>query len=321
MVQQNKPIKPGRIYRKTFAFVLLKLAVGIICVMLSFMFLAVCYAGIRNQWSRPLIVTIFAIWILFTAAIYPIANRFGVYLIRAGHIAVIVETVKTGTIPDRPISYGIRTVRKRFPVTAAYFVAHKLVDKANREISKFLWHFASDIAFVLNLAMIDRLLSAYMKIAIGSIDDCCIGYTFANPKRGALQCACDGVVYYAANWKTMTKSAASTLGWAMLLCAVLIVIPITVILVSLFSVKALSLWVIPIILFAAYIGTAIKDAVVDSYIVCRMVSAFYDCVTHAEPLDDYYEELKATSGKFRNLCAAAKRENEERKKKKAKTGV
>lgn len=312
MAHQGNGLKPGTIYRKTFAFVLLKLAVGMLCVLFSFMLLAVCYAGVRSQWSKPLIVVLFTIWIIFTAALYPVANRFGVYLIRAGHIAVIVEAVKTGNIPVNPISYGIKTVRSRFPVTAAYFVAHKLVDKANREISKLLWHFASDISIILNLAMIDRLLSAYMKIAIGSIDDCCIGYTYAHPKRGALQCACDGVVYYAANWKAMTKSAASTLAWATLLCAGFIVIPIAGILASVFSIKALSLWVIPIILFAAYIGTAVKNAVVDSYIVCRMVASFYDCVTNAEPLDGYYAELKKISGKFRSLCAAAKRENKEK---------
>ena len=296
------------IYRKTFSFVLLKLALNFVCVLFSFAMLGLIYTGVRNGWNYAPILILTALWAVITLTIYPLADRLGGYLVRAGHIAVITESVIKGTIPEKPVSFGVKTVRNRFPVTATYFVVHNLVQKAIRQISRLMWSIAGDISMLLNLSMLDSLFSAYMKIAIGSIVDCCLGYTYSHPKRGAFQCACDGVVLYAANWKHMTKSAAKAL-------AIFIVGPAVIFLAGVFSVKTLSLWILPIVLFALYLATAVKNAVVDSYVVCRMVAEYNECTISSELSDEYYETLKTTSSKFRNLCRAAKDENTERRKK------
>lgn len=309
-------LKSRTIYRRTISFVLLKLAVNAVCVLASFAVLLLLYAGMKNQWKTALILAIFGLWTLITLTVYPLIDRFGGYLIRAGHIAAIAESVKSGQVPASPVAFGVKKVRKRFPLTATYYVVHNLVDKSIKQIARLLWRFTSDITVVLNLSMLNGLMATYMKIAVGSIDDCCIGYTFMHPELGPMQCACDGVVLYAANWKDMTKCAASTLGWATVLCAAFLVVPVTVVLISIFSVKTLSLWSLPILLFALYTATSVKSAVLDSYVVCRMVSKYYECAMASTLSSEYYAELKAASGKFRSLCAAAKKENAKRKSKK-----
>ena len=50
--------------------------------------------------------------------------------------------------------------------------------------------------------------STFIGIALGYVDECCLGYTFINTQQSATKRACDGVCIYFQNIKTLLKNAA-----------------------------------------------------------------------------------------------------------------
>lgn len=304
------------VFKKTICFVLLKLAINLTCIILSLLVLWVLFVSMNDRWGTAAILVLLGFWALLTYGLFPIADKFGGYLIRAGHIAVISEYAKTGTIPEHQVKHGLRKVKEKFPTTSVYFFVHNLVKNSVKDIQRLFIKTVDDISIFLHLSMIQSLASLFMNVWLGSVDDCCLGYTYINPKQGAAQSACDGVVLYAANWKEMMRCAASTMGLAVVMCIVLVVIPIAVAMIHMLSIEVLSVWSLAICLFAFYAATAVKKAVIDSLTVCRMVLKFSECAENTTLTSEYYSELKSVSVKFRHLCSAAKKENENRKSKK-----
>ena len=301
------------VFKKTICFVLLKLAINLTCILLSLLALWVLFVSMKDRWGIAAIFVLLGFWALLTYGLFPIADKFGGYLIRAGHIAVIAEYAKTGEIPEHQVKHGLRKVKEKFPTTSIYFLVHNLVKNSVKDIQRLFIKTLDDISIFLHLSMIQSVSTLFMNVWLGSVDDCCLGYTYINPKQGAAQSACDGVVLYAANCKEMMKCAASTMGLAVVMCMLLVVIPIAVAMIHLLSIEVLSVWSLAICLFAFYAATAVKRAVIDSMTVCRMVLKFSECAENTELTSEYYSELKAASVKFRHLCSAAKKENEKRK--------
>lgn len=302
---------PRKIYRKTFGFVILKLLLQVLFTAAAVGLLYLIYLLAAKTTLQYTALAAILLWMLITIIIAPIVNRFGTYLLRAGHVAAVAATVQNQKVPEKVVNYGIQQVKERFPVATAYFFAHNLVDGAVRQLQKVLKTSVGDISFLVGFGPIDSVLNAYMKIAIGKIDDCCLAYTFLRPKQGAIQAACDGVVIYGANWQSLMKQAAKTFAWAAMITGLLVLIPIAAAFIGFAVLKSHSIWMLPILLVAAYLATSFKSAVVDSYTMVRMIVHYYDCSKDIKLTQEYYDDMSNLSGKFRRLYKAAKKEQKE----------
>lgn len=63
---------------------------------------------------------------------------------------------------------------------------------------------------ILGVSAIVDFIQIFIGIALGYIDECCLGYTFIKKEDSALKAGCDGVVIYFQNVKHLLKSAAVT---------------------------------------------------------------------------------------------------------------
>ena len=187
-----------QLFSGTMPFMLAKLALGAVTVVLSVVLFAILMTLGWLFGEGGMLVT-FCIWLAGTGVIRFAVMHYMGYLVKAGHIAVIAETCRTGHIPANQVSYGKGKVTERFVTANVYFAVDKLVTGAVKQIQ---W-------------VIDKAITGaakfFVDISLGYIDECCLGWTFYHMEQGAFQSAADGVVIYAQNWKTLLKSAAMTM--------------------------------------------------------------------------------------------------------------
>ncbi len=298
-------MKVGQIYGKTLKFVWLKLGLGAIIAVASILLLALLM-GISALFKAPVVFVVsFFVWLGLTITIYNIAMRYGGYMIKAAHIAVITEAVTTGNIPDNMFEVGKNKVKERFGATNVYFVIDGLVSGAVRQLQNVVGKIDNIFGNIPGVGAILSFVQLFIGIALGYIDECCLGYTFYKKEDGAFKASCDGVAVYFQNAKHLLKSAlvtslivigATFLAW---------LVPFLLIgaICSLFDVS----WFIAA-LVALVLALVLKSAFVDSYMMVKTMVSYMEVAPSTEITFDIYGKLCKISSKFKSLFNKAKEE-------------
>jgi hypothetical protein len=248
------------------------------------------------------------IWIGLTVTIRFFLMCYVGYLIKAGHIAVIAEAVTTGRVPDNQVAYGKDMVVKRFGAANVFFIIDKLVSGAVRQIQNGIGKMGGALGMIPGMNGITSLLQLFVKISLGYIDECCLGYVFYKKEQGAFKSAVDGVVIYAQNWKSLLANAAKTT----LMVALFIISFTFIILLAVgfvFRVFSLPGWIA--LFVSILIAVAVKSAFIDSFILCRAMVSYMGVAPATAIKVDVYKKLMRVSGKFKELWGKGQEESAE----------
>ncbi|MBQ7131636.1 MAG: zinc ribbon domain-containing protein [Oscillospiraceae bacterium] len=293
------------LFKKTMPFVWAKLILGAISVVASIIILALFLLIVSASGSEGLLWIFLVIWICATRAINFFLNQYVGYLVKAGHVAVIAEAVTTGQVPDNMVEYGKNKVKERFATSNVYFLVDKLVKGAVKQIQNGVGKIAGLLDFVPGMDIIKDLVNSFVSISLNYIDECCLGYTFYKKDESAFKGACDGVVIYAQNWKALLKNAGKTMAIVALitLALALVLFGITYAIFTLFDGNGLVAFLV-----ALFIALAVKEAFIDSYIMCSMMNTYMEVAPSTQITFDVYGKLCNISGKFKELFEKGKQE-------------
>ena len=293
-----------QIFSKTMPFVWAKLLLGLATVLISVVLFAVLM-GIGWLFGENGMLISFIIWISATGFIrFAIMHYMG-YLVKAGHIAVISETIATGRVPDNQVAYGKAKVIERFATSNVYFLIDKLVSGAVKQLQNALQKVGNALDFIPGMQAVTGMGKFFIEISLGYIDECCLGWTFYQTEQGAFKSAADGVVIYAQNWKHLLKSAAKTMLMVVLLTGA-IIIGVFVVLGLIF--KLLGWSPLAAFLLACFVAFTIKFAFVDSWIMIKMMVSYMEVAPSTRITFDLYSKLCGLSVKFRELFQKGKEE-------------
>lgn len=295
-------MKANEIYAKTMKFVWLKLGLGMAVTAVSLVLLAMIMGIASLLGSGEVIIWAGIIWLILTAGIYGLAMHYVGYMLKAAHIAVVSTAVTEGTIPDNIYETGKQMVAERFGATNAYFVLDRLISGAVSELQKAVGRVDAVLGDIPGVSAVVNFLQIFIGIALGYIDECCLGYTFCKKGESAFKAGCDGVVIYFQNIKHLLKSALTTSFLVMVLTFLAWLFPF-VIFGALFS--ALNVHMFFAALIAAIVAIALKSAFVDSYIMVRTMKAYMEVAPGTVITFDLYEKLCKLSRKFKNLFKKA----------------
>ena len=240
--------------------------------------------------------------------VHLVVSKYLGFLFRVGHVAVLVEAIKTGQIPDNQISYGRSIVKERFAASTAFFFLSKAVDasvkqlqaKLGRAIGGLLGH----IPFLSKFS--DKLLNS----TLGYVDDCCIGWIFYGPKeQSATRGALDGIVLYFQNWKAIISAGVKTALW-MMLFTIGIGILLTTVFVGIAIMAGGGLWVWISAVFGLLLAVSIKKAILDSWSMVRILHTYMTAAATMEVRSEMYDTLSQMSPAFGKLCNQARMEGE-----------
>ena len=222
------------------------------------------------------------------------------YLVKAGHIAVLVELLDGRPIPQgqTQIGYAQGLVRERFAETNVLFAVDQIVKAVLAGILRLLQGLTALLP-IPGLQNVVGIARAFLRIAVGLMDEVILGYLFrtraANPWAGAET----AVVYYAQNYKVLLKNAA----W---LTVITYALAFVVFLLMLAPAAAL-VWFIPNawgaggFVFALLFAWAVKAALIEPFAIAAMMDVYFRVIEGQTPDPAWNDRIGQVSRKFRDL--------------------
>ena len=257
--------------------------------------------------SGELLLVLGLIWYILTYGIFRAVMHYMGYLIKAAHIAVVAEAVTTGVIPENMVQVGKDMVKSRFATSNVYIVLDKLVGGAVKQLQKTVGSVGSMLGDIPGIGSIVNILQMFIGIALGYIDECCLGYTFYKKDEKAFKAGCDGVVIYFQNTKHLLKSAVGTTAIVIGLSFVAWLIPFIIFGLIFGAIGVPFAWLFAS-LIAIIIAVAIKSAFIDSYMMVKTMVSYMSVAPSIQITFDIYDKLCKLSSKFKQLFTKSKEE-------------
>jgi hypothetical protein len=291
-------MKARELYNKTMPFAWAKLMLGLATTLIAAVLFAIFWGLALLFNSGGVAGFIFIVWLCAVGFVRFVLMHYLGYMVKAGHIAVMVETLMSGRVPDNQVEYGKQLVLARFVTSNAYFAADKLVSGAVRQIQRGIGKLGNALSFVPGMSSVVGLAQYFVELSLGYVDECCLGYSFYKKDQGALKSAADGVVIYAQNWKTLLADAAKTMLMVVLGTAGATIV-IAIALGIVFRLFSWPGWVA--FALALLAALAVKTAFIDSFILARTMVSYMGVAPGTVITYDLYNSLSGVSAKFKEL--------------------
>lgn len=235
-----------------------------------------------------------------TAGAIFFAREYILYLVKAGHIAVMVELMEGRGVPQgqSQIGYAAGIVRERFVETNVLFGVDLLVKGVLGAILGLVQGLAALLP-IPGLQNIVGIVRAFLRVAIGLTDEVILGYLMRTRAINPWEGAQTALILYAQNYKVMLKNAA----W---LTAIMYVLALVVFLVMLAPAAAL-VWLIPNawgaggVVFALIFAWAVKAALIEPFAIAAMMDVYFRVIEGQSPDPEWQQRLSQASRKFREL--------------------
>lgn len=246
-------------------------------------------------------------------------ERYVLYIVKIGHVSVIVELLRTGKIPEGKgqVAYGKEQVTKNFGTANVAFVLDNMVHAAVRQVQRWVIRIGNLFSFIPGSKNIIGIINAIMAVGLNYIDEAIVSYIFVRKAEGkeesVWKSASDGVVLYAQSWKGLLKTSAA----AVLFIYIFNIIVFLVFAFPLMFVSKLMTANTPdagflfgaLALIAAYvITTVLKRALVDPIVTIAMIRSYQISIRTLEPAVDLHQKLLGISPRFKKLVDKGKEE-------------
>lgn len=295
------------VYLKTMKFVWLKLALGGAIFLFSLITLAI-FAAIGSIGSGGGMTIAICLWLILVAGVFVWVERYFGYMLKAGHVAMVTTAVTTGTLPENQLEAATTMVKERFATANAYFVIDRLISGAVNQLQKGLQKVEDLLGNIPGVSLLVSFAQVFVNIALGYIDECCLGYTFLHKEQSAFKSAADGVVIYFQNGKKLLKDAAITSLIVMGASFVLWLVPFIffALVLGIFGIH----WIVALIL-GIIVSAVLKSAFVDSYMMVKMMVSYMQVAPTTQITFDLYDKLCKLSAKFKSLFTKGQEEQQQ----------
>lgn len=288
-----------KILAKTIPYVLLRLAVY------GFIGLAVAaylglVAGIAKVFGSGG-AFVFLIGLAILAGLLRLLKHYVLYLINAGHIAVITELIETGLLPPgiNQFQYGKQMVTRIFQEVSAMFLLDQLVEGTLRAFSRTIAGL-TDLLPVPGLGGLTRIINGVVYFSLTFVDETILSYNLARRDENFWEGARRGAILYAQNWQPiLTTAAACTVanfvGFVALF--LLLLIPFAPMAMMSHSETLKLFWLV----LAFAIAYGIKLALFNPFFQASMILTFRSATVGQQPNAEWESNLAMASEKFREL--------------------
>lgn len=125
-----------------------------------------------------------------TAGVLYLLREYVLYIVKAGHIAVLVELIDGRPLPDNKgqIAYAKEIVSSRFAEASILFAVDQLIKGVLAAITGLVQGITSFLP-IPGLDSLMSLIRAFLRIAVGFIDEVILGYTLRTRSDNAWETA------------------------------------------------------------------------------------------------------------------------------------
>ena len=235
-----------------------------------------------------------------TAGVVFFLRDYLLYMVKAGHIAVLVELLDNRPIPggQGQIAYARTIVADRFGQASALFALDQLV----KGVINVITGLTEGLLSILPIPGLDRLMGAvraYLRLAVGLVDEVILAHAIRERSDNAWEATHDGLVLYAQNARPMLVNAA----WLTLITWVLAFVVFALMIAP----AAAVVWLLPgdstagMFIFAVVFAWAVKAAVIEPFALACLLQVFFKVTEGQVPKPEWRGRLAQASTKFRTL--------------------
>lgn len=306
--QRHNRLSTSDIFKGTSGFIWKKLGIEILSYLILLLPAIILFA-IGAIFSTFIAFILGIVGLVVGAYLQKLFNQYVGYMIKAAHVAVITESISTGTLipADKQMDYGKSVVKENFAEANVYFVIDALVSKAVRQIQSKLSGVAEFVGKLIPGG--ESFIKEFLKATIDYVDECCLGYTFyRKDEKNKFRTSCDGIVLYFQNWKDLLKTSAKAAAISVLASTAMgIVIVIVLGLILNIFLEGSTAFIIALI-FGILIAGTLKGAVIDTYVYIEIMNSYMPYATTQRPQFDLYQKFCNFSKSFKELFTKAKDE-------------
>lgn len=246
-------------------------------------------------------------------------ERYVLYIVKMGHVSVIVELLRIGKIPEGKgqVAYGKEQVMNNFGTTNVAFALDNMVHAAVRQIQRWIMRVGDMFHFIPGSKNIVGILNTIMSVALNYIDEAIVSYIFVRKSEGrdetVWKSAADGVVLYAQSWKGILKTAVGSVIFIYLFNIVIFLtfaFPLMLVskLITANTPDAGFLFGALALMGAYVMTTVLKRALMDPLVTIAMIRSYQMSIRNIEPSMDLHQKLQGVSKKFKSLVTKGKEE-------------
>lgn len=231
--------------------------------------------------------------------------RYGLYLIQAGHIAVLTELITSGQIANGSMGmfdYGKKVVTDRFAEVNILFGLDLLIKGVVHAFNRTL-DWITGFLPIPGLRSIVGIVNAIVRAATTYISATIFSYNLARGDDNAWRSSKDALIYYCQNSTEILKTAL----WVVVLDKVLT----AVVWVVMLAPAGLLLAVLPAswapggflagLVIAALFASNIRQAFLKPIFLLMIMTKFHVCVQNEAINLEWDQRLTALSGKFQEI--------------------
>ena len=235
-----------------------------------------------------------------TAGVLYFAREYILYIVKAGHIAVLVKLMDGEAVPDgqSQITYATAIVKDRFVEANVLFAVDQLVKGVLNAIIGIVQGVASFLP-IPGLTNLVALVRAFLKIAVGLVDEVILAHAIRTNSTNPWASAQEALVLYAQNYPTMLKNAA----WLTIITYGLSFVVFLLMLAP----AAAVVWLIPGgwsaagFVFALIFAWAVKAALIEPFAIACMMQVFFRTTAGQTPDPEWDARISGVSKKFDEL--------------------
>jgi hypothetical protein len=237
-----------------------------------------------------------------TAIVLYFLRQYLLYLVKAAHIAVLVEILDGRSIPagQGQIGYGVQFVKNHFAEASVLFGVDQVVKAILRALFRIINLFTMFLPIPL-LGNLIRIAEAVVRNSLTYVDEVILAYLIRTRTTNPWETAKDGVILYAQNYRTMLKNAVwlSVFMWGMtLLIFALLLAPAAGFMMWMPGTNAVGIWAF---MFAVVVAVALKKALLEPLAIASLMQVYFKVIEGQKPDPEWSARLDGASRSFREL--------------------
>ncbi|WP_421759672.1 hypothetical protein [Devosia sp.] len=235
-----------------------------------------------------------------TAGVLYFMREYILYIVKAGHIAVLVKLMDGELVPEgqNQINFATAVVKERFAEANVLFAIDQLIKGVLAAILGLIQGIASFLP-IPGLQGMVQLVKGFLRIAIGLVDEVILAHAIRTRAANPWASAQEALVLYAQNYPTMLKNAA----WLTIITYGLSF----VVFLFMLAPAAFVVWLIPGgwsaggFVFALIFAWAVKAALIEPFAITCMMQVFFRTTAGQAPDPEWESRISGVSRKFNEL--------------------
>lgn len=234
------------------------------------------------------------------SAVVYLLREYLLYLVKAGHIAVLVELIEGRNLPAgrAQIDFAQRIVRERFAESSVLFGLDQLIKGVLRAFNRtFLT--VSMLIPIPGVQGLVKFVNTVVNLSLTYLDEVILAHHLRTGVDNPWRSGQSALILYAQNYKAFLKNAffLAFVIWGLTFLVFLLALAPAAGIVALFPGSAGMVTLIIAVVFA----WAVKQAVIEPFAMTALMQVFFRVTEGQTPDAEWEARLDGVSAKFRTL--------------------